>query len=97
MLQRQNRVTGASLLQGYETFESCFKTVTGRNILPYSTSDDGGTLMQWLSTLEEVSSRQARCMVTSLQGWRGSAECQATSQDSLWVLSFVAAMCHAIS
>ena len=36
-------------LQGYETFESCFKSMTGRNILPYSTSDEGNTLMQWLS------------------------------------------------
>lgn len=36
-------------LQGYETFESCFKTITGRNILPYSTSDEGSTVMQWLS------------------------------------------------
>lgn len=39
------------LLQGYETFESCFKSMTGRNILPYSTLDEGGTLMQWLSPL----------------------------------------------
>ena len=41
-------------LQGYETFESCFKSCTGRSILPYSTSDDAGTLMQWLSPLRRL-------------------------------------------
>jgi hypothetical protein len=39
------------LFQGYETFESCFRSMTGRNILPYSSLDEGGTLMQWLSPL----------------------------------------------
>ena len=45
------RETKLLLLQGYETFESCFRSMTGRNILPYSSLDEGGTLMQWLSPL----------------------------------------------
>ena len=45
------RATDALLVQGYETFESCFRSCTGRNILPYSTSENDGTLMQWLSPM----------------------------------------------
>lgn len=47
------------LLQGYETFESCFKSCTGRSILPYSTSDDAGTLMQWLSPMRRLVSPES--------------------------------------
>lgn len=36
--------------QGYETFEACFKTLAGRNLLP-STMEDTAGIMRWLSPL----------------------------------------------
>ncbi|EIE25933.1 hypothetical protein COCSUDRAFT_60937 [Coccomyxa subellipsoidea C-169] len=41
---------GKSTPQGYETFEACFKTLAGRNLLP-STMEDTAGIMRWLSPL----------------------------------------------
>ncbi|CAK0773250.1 hypothetical protein CVIRNUC_004045 [Coccomyxa viridis] len=60
---------GKSTPPGYETFESCFKSCTGRSILPYSTSDDAGTLMQWLSPLR----RRGESLTKERWSMRGSA------------------------
>ena len=37
--------------QGFETFESCFKSLAGRNLLPYSVEDTGEVVRTHSSTL----------------------------------------------
>lgn len=47
------------MVQGFETFESCFKTLAGRNLLPYTMEDTAG-VMRWLSPLRRHSDVDAK-------------------------------------
>jgi hypothetical protein len=56
-------------VQGCETFESCFKTLAGRNLLPTTMEDTAG-LARWLSPLRRRSDSESkedrqRCNVRS--------------------------------
>ena len=53
--------------QGYETFESCFRSLAGRNLLPYSV-EDTGEVVRWPTRKDRHDSEaSSACMVTRPQ------------------------------
>ncbi|BDA44176.1 UDP-N-acetylglucosamine transporter [Coccomyxa sp. Obi] len=84
---------GKTTPQGYETFEACFKTLAGRNLLP-STIDDTAGIMRWLSPLrrrpDSASDKDGRGRCNA----RGTATRVILIASSIAILILLIALTH---